>query len=198
MKEAFYEESALSAKSKSETKLYTLFKVVAFIFFGAGLIIGTFAATIVVSAIEQTSGFQRVLALVEYFGLIASFIGVGLVSWFIKNRFNVSYDYTFVEDELRITKVFNGKRRKHIITMKADHILQLGWVESDAFDRQRAGLQGKKPKVMTPNREPMEGKEFYYVLYSSSIEKSLHIIETRQLMLEYLVRAAGRTKLERK
>lgn len=198
MKEAFYEESAISARSKSEIKLYTLFKVFAWIFFAAGLLLATFAATIVRGALDETSGAGLAFALIEYFGMLGLLFGVGLVFWFLKNRFNLSYDYTFVEDELRITKVFNGKRRKPIVTMKADHILQIGWVESDAFKRQLAGLQGKKPKVMTSNREPMEGKELYYVLYSSSIEKSLYVLEARQMLLEYLVRAAGRNKLERK
>lgn len=198
MREAFYEESAISARSQSEIKLYTTFKVFAFIFFVAGGLLATFAATIVAGATDQTSGAELAFALIEYFGLIALLIGAGLIFWFLKNRFNVSYDYTFVEDELRITKVFNGKRRKHLIALKADHILQIGWVESDAFRRQLAGMQGKKPKVMTSNREPMEGKELYYILYSSSIEKSLYVIEARQPMLEYLVRAAGRNKLERK
>ena len=198
MREAFYEESSISARSQSEIKLYTLFKVLALIFLVAGGLLATFAATIVAGAIDQTSGIGLAFALIEYFGMIALLLGVGLVFWFLKNRFNVSYDYTFVEDELRITKVFNGKRRKHIIALKADHILQIGWVESDAFRRQLSGMQGKKPKVMTPNREPTEGKELYYILYSSSIEKSFYVIEARQTMLEFLVRAAGRNKLERK
>lgn len=198
MKEAFYEESAFSAKSHSESKLYTLFKVIAFIFFAAGLVFFALSLTAIKSIIENNTGTDRVLGIVELLIMLVLLIGVGLVFWFLRNRFNVSYDYTFVEDELRITKVFNGKRRKHIITMKADHIMQIGWVESDAFKRQLAGMHGNKPKVMTSNRDPMEGKELYYVLYSSSIEKSLYIIEARQMMLEYLVRAAGRNKLERK
>ena len=198
MREAFYEESAVSARSQSEVKLYTLFKVLAIIFFVAGGLLATFAATIVQGALDQTSGLGLAFALIEYFGLIALLIGVGLAFWFLKNRFNVSYDYTFVEDELRITKVFNGRRRKHIIALKADHILQVGWVESDAFERQLSGMQGKKPKVMSSNREPMEGKELYYILYSTTMEKSLYVIEARQSMLEYLVRAVGRNKLERK
>ena len=49
---------------------------------------------------------------------------------------------------------------------------------------------------MTPNSEPAEGKEFFYILSSTSMEKVLIIIEARREILEYLVRAAGRSKYE--
>ena len=60
-----------------------------------------------------------------------------------------------------------------------------------------AGLQGKKAVPLTPNNEPAEGKIFIYLLYSSSIEKRVYVLECRKELLEYLVFAAGRNKFER-
>ena len=113
-----------------------------------------------------------------------------------RRRYNVSFDYTFVEDELRISKVFNGKKRKYLRTLKADQMLKIGSCAKESFVRTQAGMSKKQILRMTPNEEPAEGKEFFYILYSSSIEKVLVIIEARREILEYLVRAAGRSKYE--
>ena len=110
----------------------------------------------------------------------------------------MSYDYTFVEDELRVTKVFNGKSRKHIRTFKAEQILKIGYVDSASFERTIAGLQGKKAIPLTPNQEPAEGKIFIYILYSTSVEKKVYVLECRKELLEYLVFATGRSKFESK
>ena len=102
-----------------------------------------------------------------------------------------------MQDELRITKVFSGKKRKHIVTLAADHILQIGYCEGASFERTYAGLKGDKPQIMTPNSEPAEGKDFIHILYSSQAGKTLYIIECRKAMLEHLVLAAGRNKFVR-
>ena len=76
--------------------------------------------------------------------------------------------------------------------------VKIGYVESASFDRTIAGMQGKKPVLLTPNREPAEGKMFIYLLYSSSVEKKVYVLECRKELLEYLVFAAGRNKFESK
>ncbi len=205
VRDGFYEESATSARSKTEEKYYRVFFILAVICFVIGAFIASFSFTYVVNVLDSTVAedgtvytFARIFAFVQWFGMIAIFLGVGLIFWFLKNRFNVSYDYVFVEDELRITKVINGKKRKYLTTLKADSILQIGWVESDAYERACRGLDGKRPKKCTSNREPIEGKEFIYIVYSTSIAKMIYILECRRMLLEYLVLAAGRTKLEQK
>ena len=52
--------------------------------------------------------------------------------------------------------------------------------------------------ILTPNREPVEGKIFIYIHYSSSIEKKLYVLECRKELLEYVVFAAGRNKFDPK
>lgn len=193
-----YEESAISERGKSERRMYMVFHVAGIVMLViAGL--GLFLSISYVPNMVQTApdGVSLAFSLVIWFAGILVFGLGGFVFWRIKRRFNVSYDYTFVEDELRITKVFNGRKRKFLYTLKSDQILKIGYCENESFERTRAGFRDKKPQVLTPNDEPAEGKKFVYILYTSSIGKSLYIIECRDLMLEYLVRAAGRNKFER-
>ena len=110
----------------------------------------------------------------------------------------MSYDYTFVQDELRVTRVFNGKTRKHLLTMKADQMLMIGYADTDSYERLIAGQRNKKPTYLTPNGEPAEGKIFIYIHYSTSIGKTLYVLECRKEMLEYVVFAAGRNKFTSK
>lgn len=205
VRDGFYEESAISVRSSSEAKLYTVFKVIAVILFVFAGIFAVASVTVIQGLISGTVAedgtvdvASRVFGIVEYIGLVLIVLGGGLIFWFLKNRFNVSYDYTFVEDEIRVTKVLNGRKRKYLYTLKADRILQIGWVDSDAYRNALRGLGGKKPKVCTPNKTPAEGKELIYIVQSTSLEKAMYVLECRRQLLENIVLAAGRNKLERK
>lgn len=197
-RESFYEESAVSVRSRKEAKLYTTFHVISLVFLVLALIGVFLSFSVVANALSNAQGLALAFALIEWFSVIVVFIGLFLIFFFMKKRFNVSFDYTFVEDELRISKVLNGKKRKFLHRLAADHILKIGWEKNDSFGRTCAGMGKKDVIYLSPNREPAEGKEFYYILYSTSLGKKIYIIEARQEMLEYLVRAAGVSKLERK
>lgn len=198
LREAFYEESAVSVRSKKEAKFYMTFHIVSVVF-AVIAAIGIFLSfTEVANIVQSSEGFARAFALVQWFSFLAVLIGLFLIFFFLKKRFNVSFDYTFVQDELRVSKVFNGKKRKHLITFDAEHILKIGWVKNDSFDRTCSGMGKKDVVYFTPNREPAEGKEFYYLLYSGVMGKKVYVIEARQEILEYVVRAAGMNKLERR
>lgn len=196
---ALYEESATTTRERSERRSYMVFHIASIVV----LLIAVFLifmslTTVPAIVMASESGTQTAIEIVVWVLPIALLVGAFFLFFTIKRRFNVSYDYTFVEDELRITKVFNGKSRKFQKTIKCDQILKIGYWDSDSFERTLAGMRGKKTIYYTPNREPAEGKEFIYILYSTSIEKTLIVIECRQTMLEFLVRGAGRNKFERK
>ena len=196
-KDALYEESALCANAEKQAKWYMAFHVL-FIVFAVVTVFYFFGCLMLIPAsIEGLSGWALAVYIII---CILPGIGFGVMSvlffWF-RRRFNVSFDYLFVQDELRITKVFNGKKRKHIVTLAADHILQIGYCEGTTFERTYAGFKGEKPQVMTPNREPQEGKDFIHIVYSSQSGKTLYILECRKELLEHLVLAAGRNKFVR-
>ncbi len=202
MRDALYEESAQSLKSKSEARMYMVFHVLSIICVVLAVVWFFITIMIVPSVIDsynegRTDGIGIAVWVFEFVGPLLILLLLAFLFFRFKRRFNISFDYLFVEDELRITKVFNGRKRKFITTIKADQILKIGNCEDeDGFENTMRGLGGKKPKFMTPNREPAEDKYFIYILRSSSIEKNVYVIECRINMLEYLVRAAGRNKLE--
>lgn len=204
IKDAYYEESAACQRERAEARLYTVFKVAAILSF---VILGFFAVfafswvdIVLTGTVNEETGAvntaARIFNFVTYFGFAALVLGAGLLLWFLKNRFNVSYDYIYVEDELRISKVFNGKKRKFLRTLKCDQMLKLGKCANESFGRTCAGMGKKQIVYLTSNKQPAENKEFYYILYSSSIEKTVYIVETRTEMIDCLVRVAGRNKWE--
>lgn len=189
---ALYEESAVAADERGEARKYQIFHVASIIFLVLGAIMVFFSLTFIPGMVEDGAW----ASLVFWCLMLACFVGFFFLFWKIKRRFNLSYDYNFVQDELRITKVFNGKSRKYLVTLRADQMLKIGYVDSASFDRTLAGFHGKKPTYLTPNRVPAEGKIFIYIHYSSTLEKTLYVLECRTELLEYIVFAAGRNKFE--
>lgn len=196
---ALYEESAIAADEQGERRKYQVFHIASMIFLVLAAIMIFFSVWFIPSMIVQdASTAVKIFNVAIWCIPLLCFIGFFFLFRAIKRRFNVSFDYTFVQDELRITKVFNGKSRKYLTTLKAEQMLKIGYVESDSFTRMEQGLRGKKPVILTPNREPVEGKIFIYIHYSSSIEKKLYVLECRKELLEYVVFAAGRNKFDPK
>ena len=198
-RDKLYEESAVSARSQTESKIYTTFFVMAMIFFVIAGILLFFTypqiTNVLASEVLNTNG--KVLYIVGWVVLVAAFVLIGLLFFFIKNRFNVSYDYTYVDDEVRFTKVFNGRRRKYITTVTMDNLLRIGYCEKPSYQNALRELRGKKPKILTPNKTPAEDKMMIYLLANTSLERKVYVLECRKEMLEYLVLAAGINKLER-
>lgn len=194
----YYEESAVPVDAVREEKFNKGFTIAAIVLIALSCVYVFIMSTVLAGILteEELSVIGKVFNALVWasFPLFGILIAVLLLVF--RRRYNVSFDYTFVEDELRISKVFNGKKRKYLRTLKADQMLKIGSCAKESFVRTQAGMGKKQILRMTPNEEPAEGKEFFYILYSSSIEKVLVIIEARREILEYLVRAAGRTKYE--
>ncbi len=196
---ALYEESAISTDERGERRKYQIFHIASIVFLVLGAIMAFFSLTFIPSMIGQdASTAVKVFNVVIWCIPMVFFFLFFFIFWKFKRRFNVSYDYTFVQDELRVTRVFNGKTRKHLLTMKADQMLMIGYADTDSYERLLAGQRNKKPTYLTPNREPAEGKIFIYIHYSTSIGKTLYVLECRKEMLEYVVFAAGRNKFTSK
>ncbi len=197
-RDMLYEESATCNREKTEAKFYTLYLVLAIICFVIACIVAFYSVPFIqgILADKDLTTFGKVFNIVVLVFLIVVFAGGGVLFWFIKKRFNVSYDYTFVEDELRITKIFNGRSRKYYTTISADSLLKIGWCEKPSYQNVLRGIQGK-PKFLTPNKTPAEEKDFVYLLVGGSLGKTLYVIECKQMMLEYLVQSAGINKFER-
>ncbi len=198
IREMLYEESAVSTNAAKEEKLnksFTIAAIVCLVLAALYIFICFPVATSILTS-DELDILGKVFNILFWASFPILFILVAVFLLVYRRRYNVSYDYHFVEDELRISKVFNGRKRKYLRTLKCDQMLKIGSVEKDSYKRTEAGMDKKHILVMTPNDEPMKGKEFFYILYSSTTEKVLIIIEARREILEYLVRAAGRSKYE--
>lgn len=196
-RDALYEESAQPVNANKQAKWFMAFHVLFILFAVFTGIHAAICIMVLPSGLSGVKGGALALSLVLWLSPLVALALTSFLFFRLRLRFNVSYDYLFVQDELRITKVFNGRKRKHIITITADSMLQIGYCEGATFERTYAGLNGAKPKVMTPNRNPAENKDFIHILHSTSLGKTLYIIECKKEMLEYLVSAAGRNKFVR-
>lgn len=197
-REMLYEESALSQKARSEEKLYKTFLAVAILFFVIFGITASVAIGVIPAVLsnEDASRFGKIWMVVRWGFFLLFSLGGGFLFWHLKNRFNVSYDYSFVEDELRVTKVFNGRKRKFLFKVRADQILKIGWCEKASYENTLRGLTAK-PKILSPNKIAADDKDFIYLLVAHELGKRVYVLECRKELLEYLVLAAGRNKLER-
>ena len=197
----YYEESATCSNSAREVKIWKIYHVVQWVFIVlAGLTAALafmLAPAMIEACLKEKNTPALIFTLVTWIGGIGSLVLIAVMLWRLKLKRNVSYDYIFVEDELRISKVFNGKKRKFINKLKADHILKIGYCDRPSYETTSRGYDKKHIKFMTPNYDAAEGKFFFYIVYSTSVEKSIYIIEAREMMLEYLLRATGRNNFER-
>lgn len=198
MRDMLYEESATSNREAAEAKFYMLYLVLSVVCFAIGGIVLFFATSFIrgIAIDDELSTLEKALNIGVLVFVVVALLGCGTIFWFIKKRFNVSYDYTFVEDELRVTKVFNGRSRKPFTTIRADFIYKIGWCEKPSYRDVLRGIEGK-PKFLTPNKTPAEDKEFIYVLVGGTLGKTVYVLECRRALLEYLVQSAGIDKLER-
>ena len=199
---AFYEESAVSVNARSEARAANALHIVSIVCLVLAGIIVFLSLTIVPNWIGMylegdVSLAWLIVQLVVWASPVLALVGLFVLFRFLKRRKNVSYDYTFVEDEVRVVKVLNGRVRKPLATLHADMILKVGYEEKDSFRRTLDGLRDKRAIYLTPNREPAEGKMFIYLFYSAPVEKKLYVLECRQQLLEFIVMAAGITKFER-
>ena len=195
-RDKLYEESAISNRSQKESKFYTAFFVLAIIFFVLGAVILFFSFNDILNVLsnDEIAGIYKVMFMVFRIGLIVSLVLIGVLFFLLKNRFNVSYDYTYVDDEVRFTKVFNGKRRKFIATVTMENLLRIGYCDKPSYENALRELRGKKPRILTPNKTPAEEKFFIYLLVHTPMERKIYVLECRKEMLEYLVFAAGKNK----
>ena len=180
--DVFYEESSIAQNSAAGARKYQIFNVLSLIFLWIGIILTLFAFNIPLNL------------LVIWFLFVATFY----VMWFLLRRlkmnYNVSYDYSFVSGELRISKVINVNRRKLVARIDCEDMIQFGDADNPSFERFRND-PNVKLVLCTSNDIAAEGKFFMYVLADYEGRK-LFVLECRESMLMNILKFAKRNKLE--
>ncbi len=181
--DVFYEESSItrdSAKAEKKNKRVHIFSN---IFLALGIIALIFGIYFIPIPAWITWGFICLWLFGMWFALFR---------W--RQRLNVSYDYVFVSGELRIAKVFNVNKRKLVVRLEAESILQIGDVDNTSFDGLRAD-PSTKTVYCTSNVEPEEDKFFMYILANDN-GKKLYVLECREVLLMHMLRFLKRSVLE--
>ena len=184
MQETFYEESSVTQDLKGNKAKYIIFKVISI----SSLVMGIFFTIMLFiagSVFELI--FSIVLAAMSYF--IFFFLGRK------KDAFFLDFDYTFISGNLRISKVFNNKRRKNIANFNTTDIITLGRVDSQTYERLVKDPQNKL-MIATPNQEAGENKGFYYIHFNQSGNKKVMVLECTEFFMYTVLKHSSKTVLE--
>lgn len=199
--DVLYEESAVNANAAKGEKRYKILNLFTWFFGGIALIfailfvIGLVSFLMAMSAMKAEDRATAIGSLIFYFMMITLFGGPWLACFLMKRKINVSFDYTFVSGELRISKVFNVNRRKFLYRIDAESIQKMGDADSPSFDRVISDPSVKKI-VCTPNAEPSGGKFFLYIVTSESGGRRVYILECREELLINILKFVKRGILE--
>lgn len=193
--DVFYEESAIDQKSAQGQKKYKIIGIFASIaiLFGFLFLLWGILSIPLNPMTEEAYSAQLtfcVILLLQAFVFIA--IWFFLTKW--KGRFNVSYDYSFISGDLRISRVVNNRTHRKIAEISYEDIIQIGDVDNTSYSRLKND-PNTKLVVCTPNATPDEGKFFMYVLASHN-GKKLFILECRETLLMNILKFARRGVLE--
>lgn len=181
--DVFYEESSLARDSVKASRKYKIFHIASIVFLTLGII-----------AVLFSWDFVPIKALPVWLFFCSWFFVCWFVLFKLKNRYNVSYDYAFVSGELRIAKVINVNKRKLVVRIQPEEIIQIGDADNVSFDNLQAD-PNTKTIFCTSNTEADEDKFFMYILVNNN-GKKLYVLECRELLLMHILKFVKRTTLE--
>ena len=191
MQEIFYEESVDThnqASAKRRFMVYRIFSVVSFVF-----AVFAFLTLFYGLPIDTDEGFTApvIISLVVWLVLMAAMIALGIFFARKKHAFYLSYDYTFVSGDLRISKVFNNRRRKHLYNVSTDRIIRIGRVGSESYEKLKKSPDVKED-ICTPNAEADDDKEFFYIHAQTNVGKKILVLECRIQLIYTVIRFINR------
>lgn len=196
MREIIYDESAVSSKQGRDEVIRRILFVAAIVFFVL------FAYVLILLLYSVWSYFfgdeaskQEELTVIILRAVFCVIIGgIGALFIFIRSKFAVSFDYEFVSGELRISRA-NKNRRRPLYRISPEEFLKVGKVGTNSYYVLKQNRELRETRF-TKNKTPMEGKDFYYILYSDHLGKQLFIIECREELIKYISLYAARGTVE--
>lgn len=193
MIEIFYEESTGIADEKKERGKFNLFKTISIVFF---VLLGLWVFFIFFFFDFSVAG-QNVLGTIIFIGLpLVGLGGSGVYFAFLKNKYCIDYDYTFVSGSVRFSKVINNVKRKAICKFDVTDVSLIGNYGSEEYERIEKTPQIKK-LLLTSNEQPAEGKGFYYIYATVDVEKKLLVLECTETFLINFIKYRGRSIIEK-
>ena len=169
MMDLFREESVRKVNTGLNTIIFVL-AWIGMVFFGV-LTIFMFQAIFSEIAQGNFNFFTVILFLI--------FGGITFLSFTIRNKQRIEYDYTFTNGTLDIAKVINNTRRKKLLTADVKTFEVLAPTSDDGFQRM---LQ--HPGIKKLNYFLNRGGGLYYGVFTNNGEKTILIFEPSEEMVE--------------
>ncbi len=182
--DVFYEESSIAQNATKGARRYRILHILSIAF----VILGFFSLLLTLGMPAQGNVWVTPVLMAVWFFLAAFFLSR------LKLRFNVSYDYSFVSGELRISKVINVNKRKLVAKIDAGDMIQIGDLENSSFDRLKSDPTTKMV-LCTSNDEAANGKFFMYILANHD-GKKLFVLECKEMLLVNILKFVKRSVLE--
>ncbi|MBE5762341.1 MAG: LPXTG cell wall anchor domain-containing protein [Clostridiales bacterium] len=136
---------------------------------------------------DFSNGFSTIVGLAELI------IGGGL-AWFFwrkKDTVDTEIEYTFTNGEMDFAKVFGGRRRKNLFSMRIKEVEAGGLVESDSYKR-----YASMPEIKTIDLTLNENTVKHYLFFIKEGNKHLLLLECSNEMWDMLCQFNSR--LDRK
>ena len=166
----FYEYSVGPKKYKSQKAFFVTFSVLKWIF-------------IVISVLFAYCG----LFLDNGFWILTAFSVASAVLFFFAQRaFYNYYDYIFIEDEVRIIKVLNNKRRKKVLAFGVKSLEKIGLVNGKTIDKYLSQKTYKKV-YCTPNT--LTENDVYFIVNLD--KKYILFLEYDEMFLTNILKVGG-------
>lgn len=115
---------------------------------------------------------------------IALFIALAALCWRSKDRLFVDYDYSFNEDALNISAVYNSRRRKQLGTLDLRSIRLCGSTDSAAYKKLIAQRQITCRKWYANPSQPLT-----FFMYEEGGKRECVILELNEAMIERIRRS---------
>ena len=89
----------------------------------------------------------------------------------------------------------HGRKRKPLYAVGSDRLILMGRYDSATYRKSKASPDVKED-ILTPNQQPGEGKEFFYILAVTNVGKRLLVLECRIELLSNILRWTRKNILE--
>lgn len=144
---------------------------------------------------EQTTMTQIIITTVIWVVVMILMIVGAVLMLKKRHSFYISYDYTYVSGDLRISKVMHQRKRKHLYTISENRMIKIGRYDSESYKKLKASPENKED-ILTPNEEAGEGKEFFYIYTGTAVGKKILVLECRLEMISAIIRHLNKNILE--
>jgi len=128
-------------------------------------------------------------ALIFHPALFVGTVVIGIIAFIMLPRLNVEYEYTFIDGELRIDKIFSQSSRKRFRVLLFDRIDTIAPIDHDEVARNL-----KNPGFKTVDCSSCSGdtSNVYGILYSDEKERLVILFEPDEKMIKALRRYSPR------